>query len=356
MAGAASKEGQEATRLRRSTGARATWKRAVWKVKLLNVLTGIQRRSDAGQLDISGPSSPIDQRRELRAAFDAVDLDKSGSVSVQELRNLLQALGQDFTDAELRAKVQQIDADGSGVLEFDEFVVMMDRWQDEELRDIFNYFNTDGDGNISLDELRAAVASIGQELSAEAFLKMAATIDKDGSGLIDAAEFSAFMKPLMSFTQQHSFTLQQLPDKTVGDVEVVINTMGVTLSGHATVPFLAFALEGENVKPKVGLASCAAEGSMVRIAVSRKERNDDDELETVLLEARDANEAEILARKVNEAEARKNLRKRVAVNNQIRALKEVFDDVDVDGSGKLDIGELVRIENGVILFSFALFR
>ena len=98
---------------------------------------------------------------------------------------MLRSIGQELSSAELRTKVREIDADGSGTLDFEvlsctlifhcfsneqgrfsdenhagcvkEFVDMMNKWQDRELNDMFDYFNVDGDETIGIDELKTAI-------------------------------------------------------------------------------------------------------------------------------------------------------------------------------------------------------
>eukprot|EP01043_Picozoa_sp_COSAG02_P028960 COSAG02_NODE_1783_length_10942_cov_1025.230266_3_plen_2086_part_00 len=316
------------------TTARVRWQKAARKARLADAFATVQKRSDAGTLGHSDIAR-AEQRRELRAAFDSVDTDRGGTLSVDEIGELLTALGQTNTQAELRVKMREIDADGSGTLDFEEFVAAMDKWQEEELHDIFNFFNTDDDGYISLDELRSTVKSVGLQLSEQAFLNLAATIDEDGSGQIDAAEFCSFMKPLMSFAQQHSFTAKQLPDR--GEVHVTVNTIGIVLTGHSNLPFIAFKLEGEDIRPVVGLIKSSATEAMVSFEVNRKGA---EESVVVSLEMNSASDASLLVQKVVEAEARKSLRRKVAHNKQMLALKEAFDDVDTDGSNQLDVEEL----------------
>ncbi|EQC41630.1 hypothetical protein SDRG_01588 [Saprolegnia diclina VS20] len=61
-----------------------------------------------------------------RAVFDEYDTDKSGSISPDELRTLLKAMGEaDLDDAEINDIIRQADADNNGSIEFDEFINMM---------------------------------------------------------------------------------------------------------------------------------------------------------------------------------------------------------------------------------------
>ncbi len=59
----------------------------------------------------------------LKSVFDSFDEDKSGQVSTAELRNMCASVNMKVTDEELATIIREADADGSGVLDFGEFVV-----------------------------------------------------------------------------------------------------------------------------------------------------------------------------------------------------------------------------------------
>ncbi len=62
------------------------------------------------------------QLQTAREIFDVLDVDGGGSISAEEMGIGLQKLGHDCTQVELHALVAKLDTDGSGTLEFEEFV------------------------------------------------------------------------------------------------------------------------------------------------------------------------------------------------------------------------------------------
>ena len=58
----------------------------------------------------------------LKQEFDAYDQDRSGCIDRGELKGLLEKLGEELTEEELDAAFKELDADGSGEIEFFEFV------------------------------------------------------------------------------------------------------------------------------------------------------------------------------------------------------------------------------------------
>ena len=53
------------------------------------------------------------------------DEDGSGSITTEELMEALKKMGQNPSEDELRKMVEQADEDGSGLIEFDEFLLLI---------------------------------------------------------------------------------------------------------------------------------------------------------------------------------------------------------------------------------------
>jgi len=66
-----------------------------------------------------------DQVQEFRDAFNEIDTDGGGSLSADELGQLLRNLGQEPTETELYNIIYEADTDGNGEIDFDEFLGMM---------------------------------------------------------------------------------------------------------------------------------------------------------------------------------------------------------------------------------------
>jgi len=63
-----------------------------------------------------------EQRTEMLEIFRHFDTDHSGSIDCSELQGLMKALGAPIDDGECAMAIEALDADGSGRVEFDEFV------------------------------------------------------------------------------------------------------------------------------------------------------------------------------------------------------------------------------------------
>ncbi|XP_051141223.1 probable calcium-binding protein CML10 [Andrographis paniculata] len=63
---------------------------------------------------------------------------------------------------------------------------------EEEVKRIFDMFDGDGDGRISMSELGAVLNNLGSRTSDEMLSRIMPELDTDGDGFIDFEEFKAF--------------------------------------------------------------------------------------------------------------------------------------------------------------------
>jgi calmodulin len=92
-----------------------------------------------------------------------------------------------------------VDADGSGTIDFPEFLKMMankvkDEASEEEIRETFRVFDKDGNGYVSPAELRHVLSNIGEKLNEDEIDEMIREADADGDGSINYEEFVAMMQ------------------------------------------------------------------------------------------------------------------------------------------------------------------
>ena len=92
-------------------------------------------------------------------AFQHVDEDNNGQISVNELGKILQTLGQNPTKYELEEMIQSVDKNGNMEIDFSEFLQLMsekmkDTDTESELVESFKVFDRDGNGLIGQNELK----------------------------------------------------------------------------------------------------------------------------------------------------------------------------------------------------------
>lgn len=98
----------------------------------------------------------------VRAAFSRFDKDGDGLVPIAKGPELLAQLGAQLSADEIALVVQQLDMDGSGFLEFREF---LDWWQTHGLAKAFARFDADASGFIDASELATMLQCLGVVLS-----------------------------------------------------------------------------------------------------------------------------------------------------------------------------------------------
>jgi len=63
-----------------------------------------------------------EQRQEIREAFDLFDTDQNGLIDYHELKVAMRALGFDVRKEEVRRILQEVDVEGTGLINFDQFL------------------------------------------------------------------------------------------------------------------------------------------------------------------------------------------------------------------------------------------
>jgi len=61
-----------------------------------------------------------EQIAEFKEAFSLFDKDGDGTITTKELGTVMRSLGQNPTEAELQDMINEVDADGSGTIDFPE--------------------------------------------------------------------------------------------------------------------------------------------------------------------------------------------------------------------------------------------
>lgn len=137
-----------------------------------------------------------EQIQEFRQAFDIMDRDHNGAITVDDLSSVMRAIGQTPTLNELQDMIREVDADGNETIDFTEFLALMSRQMrqsdiEAELREAFRIFDRDNDGFITPQELKTLLISLGLDSSAEVIRRMINEADRNRDGKIDFNEFRA---------------------------------------------------------------------------------------------------------------------------------------------------------------------
>merc|ERR1712048_1321890 len=149
-----------------------------------------------------------EQMEEIREAFGLFDADASGMIDVRELKAAMRALGFEVKNEELKKMVSDVDNDGNGTMEFTEFLSMMtgkmgEKDSREDIEKVFKLFDDDNT-KISFRNLARVAEELGENIDDEELQDMINQADRDGDGEINLDEFYRIMKKKGNFLEDLS--------------------------------------------------------------------------------------------------------------------------------------------------------
>jgi len=141
-----------------------------------------------------------DQIAILKKAFDTF-AGGQPFITPEMVASIFRMMGTAFTNETLKETIAEIDEDGSGQIEFEEFKVLAAKFiieeDDEdvkkELKEAFRLYDKEGAGYITTAILKQILHEIDETLSNEDLDNMITEIDEDGSGTVDFDEFMEMM-------------------------------------------------------------------------------------------------------------------------------------------------------------------
>lgn len=136
----------------------------------------------------------------LRNIFTAFDVDNNGTLSTKEIIDGLKNVGYQKIPPEIHRTIREIDLDGTGQIYYTEFLAAtIDKrtYLREEICLIaFKVFDIDGNGKISMEELRKffGKSDLKNSIGDKIIDSMLREIDLNGDGEIDFNEFMIMMR------------------------------------------------------------------------------------------------------------------------------------------------------------------
>ncbi|KAL6637834.1 hypothetical protein ACP70R_025406 [Stipagrostis hirtigluma subsp. patula] len=124
-----------------------------------------------------------------------------GCITLEELAAVTRSLDLNPSDQELNDMMSEVDTDGNGIIDFQEFLSLIARKMkdgdgdgDEELKEAFEVLDKDRNGFISPTELRTVMINLGEKMTDEEVEQMIKEADTDGDGQVNYDEFVLMMK------------------------------------------------------------------------------------------------------------------------------------------------------------------
>ncbi|XP_022805392.1 neo-calmodulin-like [Stylophora pistillata] len=137
---------------------------------------------------------------EYKDAFCLFDRDSNGYITTRELGSVMRSLGFNPTDQELQVMINSVDYDGNGVIDFPEFVKLMEdqKKPDEREADMmlaFRVFDADNKGYIESAELRYILLNMDKRIPREELQEMIVSAKLDEDKRVTYQEFLALLEP-----------------------------------------------------------------------------------------------------------------------------------------------------------------
>merc|ERR1711920_180152 len=138
--------------------------------------------------------------KSLCETFLSMDINGDGVITLDELKAGLPQAGIMEIPEDLKEIMEGIDADGSGVIDYSEFLAATIERRQYIQEDVcwtaFRVFDMNGDGKITSNELRTVLnnGNVNSVLDINATAAVLKEVDRNGDGAIDFKEFMGMIR------------------------------------------------------------------------------------------------------------------------------------------------------------------
>lgn len=146
-------------------------------------------------LMVMASTIPNEEVEELHELFASIDEEGDGFITFDQLRQTLDIVGCEMAKEEVDALLKGLDVTGNGRISYSEFLAGCIEKQDLvtelKIREAFSFFDSDGSGSISMEELEEALVQLDMDpMDAQRMMDLA---DSDGNNDISFEEFRTLM-------------------------------------------------------------------------------------------------------------------------------------------------------------------
>ena len=149
--------------------------------------------------EIHRPGLTEDEVEEIREAFNLFDTEGTGAIDPRELKAAMQSLGFETKNPTIFQMISEIERDHTGAnIDFDTFLDgITGRLGDKESRSgvqkIFNLFDVDHKGSVAFKDLKRVAKELGETMTDEELREMIERADSNGDGEISFDDFYLIM-------------------------------------------------------------------------------------------------------------------------------------------------------------------
>ena len=125
----------------------------------------------------------------IKQLFQLLDKDRNDKISLKELKDHLRdELGIYVSGKDLKDLFRVMGTKDDGDIDFEHFLAFVQQ-REERLIEVFDALDSDGNGLISVEEIKEQLASLGMEKELYKAERMMSVADEDNSGYVDFEEF-----------------------------------------------------------------------------------------------------------------------------------------------------------------------
>ena len=129
-----------------------------------------------------------------KEAFELIDKNKDGQITLDELKNFFIGLKENISNADLQDMINEADVEGNGTISFEGFIALMERSLrneevEEEIIETFKKFDQDNNGLIGPEDIYNLLHSFNQDITISEAEEMIKNVDIDDDGLVNYQEF-----------------------------------------------------------------------------------------------------------------------------------------------------------------------
>lgn len=143
------------------------------------------------------PTTPLAvPSSDLRSAFDVLDSDRDGRISLTDLKKFYSDLASSpISDEEIASMISTADSDHNGFVDYNEFerVLTQRKRGNSALMEVFQLMDRDGDGKVGFEDLKGHLQMVGLDVEDE---EVRAMIDMAGGELDGGVSFEELVKLL----------------------------------------------------------------------------------------------------------------------------------------------------------------
>uniref|UniRef100_A0A336MWX1 CSON002481 protein n=1 Tax=Culicoides sonorensis TaxID=179676 RepID=A0A336MWX1_CULSO len=280
----------------------------------------------------------------LKSIFESFDVSKTGSCPLEIIPAILSTLGVKTQKDELNVIISEIDADGSGLIDFDEFLELAKRYIEPEpdytrlsaeLKEVFMIFDKQNKGYLEIDEFKSIIKEIEPDLPEDELDHFVQEVDADGSGKIEFEEFLEVMVVLKKIFDE--FDVEKSGTCSLEIIPTTLSTLGVKMKEEDMEKLIK-----EVDANGSGLIEF---GEYVELAKKYIEPEEDykqiyGELRQVFMVFDKENKGYL-----DPAEFKKII-KEIEPDLPDNELDDIVDEVDADGSGRIEFEEFLEVMIG----------